>query len=366
VKPLDRYLKDIESGLFSPDDAQASVVEKLNKIYLQLTGEPESEPKSFLGRLKHRVKSAEQPNIQGLYLWGGVGRGKTWLVDLFFDSLPFEEKQRIHFHRFMQFVHAELRTLHNEVDPLKIVAERLSKKVRVLCFDEFFVSDITDAMLLGRLMTELFDRGIVLIATSNIEPDGLYKNGLQRERFLPAIEQIKLNCDVMMLDSDTDYRLRELEQAEIYHHPLDQEANRILVDLFNQMATSEIIDREVIEIENRQLQTEKCTDGIVWFDFKNLCDVPRAPADYIELSKYFHTIFIGNIFYMDEMKNNFAMRFINLIDELYDRNVKVVISAESEPEELYSGKRLQFQFERTISRLQEMRSHEYLEQPHLP
>jgi len=366
VRPLDRYLKDIESDAFQADSAQRAVVVKLDNIYLALLEEPPKERGGLFGRLIKRGKPVEQTPINGLYLWGGVGRGKTWLVDLFFDSLPFEEKQRIHFHRFMQFVHKELGKLKNEVDPLKIIAERLSKKIRVLCFDEFFVSDITDAMLLGRLMTELFERGVVLIATSNIEPDGLYKNGLQRNRFLPAIEQIKINCDVVMLDSDTDYRLRELEQAEIYHYPLDPEADRILDDLFKQMATSDNSDKELLEIEKRQLKTEKSTDGIVWFDFKNLCDVPRAPADYIEISKYFHTVFIANIFCMDEMKNDYAMRFINLVDELYDRNVKLVISAESEPEKLYSGKRLQFQFERTISRLQEMRSHEYLEQPHLP
>lgn len=366
MSPLERYQRDIESCEWLPDEAQLHVVEKLEQLYRQIVAISPEVTTPLFGRLKNHFRVVEQPKIQGLYLWGGVGRGKTWLVDLFFDLLPFEEKQRIHFHRFMQFVHAELKALSNEEDPLKIIAKRYALKVRVLCFDEFFVSDITDAMLLGRLMSELFEQGVILVATSNIEPDGLYKNGLQRERFLPAIEMIKKNCDVMMLNCETDYRLRELEQAEIYHYPLGKTADSILDELFGHMATSDIAVKEYLQIESREIATEKCTDGIVWFDFASLCDVPRAPADYIEISRCFHTVFIANLFCMDEMKNDFAMRFVNLVDELYDRNVKLIISAECEPEKLYTGKKLKFQFERTISRLQEMQSHAYLELPHLP
>ncbi len=366
MSPLERYRCDIESGKWLPDEAQLRVVKKLEQLYRQITSDSSETAAPLFSRLKNHFRPAKQPKIKGLYLWGGVGRGKTWLVDLFFDLLPFEEKQRIHFHRFMQFVHAELKTLPNETDPLKIIAERYAAKIKVLCFDEFFVSDITDAMLLGRLMSALFEQGVILVATSNIEPDGLYKNGLQRERFLPAIEKIKQNCDVMMLDSEIDYRLRELEQAEIYHYPLDEIADNILDELFDHMATTDIAVNEILEIENRKVTTEKCTDGIVWFNFASLCDVPRAPADYIEISRYFHTVFVAGVLSMDEIKNDYAMRFINLVDELYDRNVKLIISAECEPEKLYTGKKLQFQFERTISRLQEMQSHAYLEQPHIP
>lgn len=367
MRPLEKYQSYLDAGDFFADDAQRKIAQQLDQLYGEIISSPqEGNKKTFFGRLSNRFSKQEQNKVEGLYLWGGVGRGKTWLVDLFYDELPIEEKQRIHFHRFMRMVHAELATLSKEIDPLTIVADRLAKQFRVLCFDEFFVSDITDAMLLGRLMSELFERGIILVATSNIEPDGLYKDGLQRQRFLPAIREIKANCRVMTLDSDTDYRLRELEQADIYHFPLDDEAETILSDLFNHMATSEVIEDEPLDIENRLINTRWQTDGIVWFDFQHLCDVPRAPADYIEIAKYFHTVFIGNVHQMDDFKNDYAMRFINLVDEMYDRNVKLVVTAESEPERLYTGKKLAFQFERTVSRLQEMRSHEYLERPHLP
>ena len=321
--------------------------------------------KGFFAKFKREEKPKKQAP-KGLYLWGGVGQGKTYLMDVFFDSLPFKEKQRTHFHRFMQKVHQQLTVLGNVSDPLQIIADQTVKECRVLCFDEFFVSDITDAMILGRLFEALFDRGICLVATSNIQPDGLYKGGLQRARFLPAIKALKSNCGVLKLDSGTDYRLRELEQAEIYHSPLDEQAEVVLSDLFEHMTAADVQFELSLELEGRTVQVKKCAEGVVWFDFEVICDIPRGSADYIEISRCFHTVLVSDVPVMNDTTNDAANRFINLIDELYAHNVKLILSAEVRPEKLYQGEKMAFPFERTVSRLLEMQSHEYLERAHLP
>ncbi|MEW5009069.1 MAG: cell division protein ZapE [Cycloclasticus sp.] len=368
MSPLDRYLADQTQNGFIKDDAQHAIIQRLNDLYetlLQPIAPVAVEKKGFFSKFKREQKPTVKA-VTGLYLWGGVGQGKTYLMDVFYDSLPFEQKQRTHFHRFMQKVHQQLALLGNVSDPLQIIADQTVKDCRVLCFDEFFVSDITDAMILGRLFEALFDRGICLVATSNIEPDGLYKNGLQRARFLPAIEALKNNCDVLKLDSGTDYRLRELEQAEIYHSPLDEEADGVLSTLFEHMTVADVQFESSLELEGRTVQVRQCAEGVVWFDFDIICDIPRGSADYIEISRCFHTVLVSDVPVMNDTNNDAANRFINLIDELYAHNVKLILSAEVRPEKLYQGEKMAFPFERTVSRLLEMQSHEYLERAHLP
>ncbi|HAI97868.1 MAG: cell division protein ZapE [Cycloclasticus sp.] len=367
MSPLERYLVDQAQNSFIKDNAQKAIVERLNTLYKELRKSPaqQVEKKGFFSKFKNSPKTMLN-SPKGVYLWGGVGQGKTYLMDIFFDALPFKEKQRTHFHRFMQKVHQQLSTIKNVEDPLQIVADKIAVDYRVVCFDEFFVSDITDAMLLGRLFEALFKRGVCLVATSNIEPDGLYKDGLQRARFLPAIAALKKHCDVLKLDSGTDYRLRELEQAEIYHWPLDQQADTVLSTLFKQLTANDVEPESNLEIEGRIVEVIHCAEGAVWFDYKSICDIPRGAADYIDISRCYHTVLVSNVVVMNDMNNDMANRFINLVDELYDHNVKLIMSAEVPVDKLYQGKKLAFQFERTISRLLEMQSHEYLERPHLP
>jgi len=367
MSPLERYLVDQTQNGFIHDRAQKVIIERLNDLHekLQSTAIEVVEKKGIFSKFIKTKRPAKQAP-KGLYLWGGVGQGKTYLMDIFYDSLPFKEKQRTHFHRFMQGVHQQLATIKNVEDPLQVVADKIASESRVLCFDEFFVSDITDAMLLGRLFEALFKRGICLVATSNIEPDGLYKGGLQRARFLPAITALKKHCDVLKLDSGTDYRLRELEQAEVYHWPLNQQANTVLTELFEHLSASDVEPESSLQIEGRTIEVKRCAEGVVWFDYQAICDIPRGAADYIEISRCYHTVLVSNVLIMNDMTNDLANRFINLVDELYDHNVKLVISAEVSVDKLYQGKKLAFQFERTVSRLLEMQSHDYLERPHLP
>jgi cell division protein ZapE len=307
-----------------------------------------------------------KPAIQGIYFWGGVGRGKTYLVDTFYECLPFERKMRIHFHRFMHRVHSELKTLDGQSDPLKIVAARLAKEAKVICFDEFFVSDITDAMILGTLMEALFAQGIVLVATSNIIPDSLYYNGLQRARFLPAIELINQNTRIVNVDSGVDYRLRTLEQAEIFHYPLDEKAQQNLDEYFVKLAPDEGTLGKPIEIEGRMIPAMRDADGVLMVTFRALCDGPRSQTDYMELSRIYHTILLADVEQMGLAVDDIARRFIAMVDEFYERNVKLIISAQVPLEELYTEGRLNFEFRRCLSRLQEMQSHDYLASQHIP
>ena len=312
-------------------------------------------------------KKSQEP-VKGLYFWGGVGRGKTYLVDTFYDALPFKQKMRTHFHRFMKRVHEEMKTLKGEKNPLTIIGKRFADEARVICFDEFFVSDITDAMILATLLEELFKNGVSLVATSNIVPDGLYKDGLQRARFLPAIELLKKHTEVVNVDSGIDYRLRALEQAELYHFPLDAEAELSLEKSFKSLLTEncKVLEDEALMIENREIRARKVANDVAWFEFRALCDGPRSQNDYIELGKIFEAVLVSNIEQMNVAKDDMARRFINLVDEFYDRNVKLILSAEVELKDLYAGGRLEFEFQRTLSRLLEMQSHEYLSRPHKP
>lgn len=368
--PYERYRHDLEREDFQHDPAQERAVLRLQEIYDQLMAQPEpavTRKSGLLARLARRDQPpAGPPPVRGLYLWGGVGRGKTYLVDTFVDALPLERKLRIHFHSFMRTVHQELKTLQNQQEPLRVVAGRFAEKARVICLDEFFVSDITDAMLLFGLLKELFARGVTLVTTSNIPPDELYKDGLQRARFLPAIELLKQHVDVMNVDGGVDYRLRYLEKAEIYHSPLDDRAEKILNEVFDHIAPEPGHRGGDVEIEGRYIPTRREADGIVWFNFRAICDGPRGTADYIEIARCYHTVLISNVPMMDWQMENQARRFVNLVDEFYDRSVKLILSAAVPLEKLYQGEKLKFEFQRTLSRLQEMQSHEYLEQPHVP
>ncbi|MBU3069719.1 AFG1 family ATPase [Aestuariicella sp. G3-2] len=369
--PLERYQADLKKDGFNYDPAQEMAVELLQDLYDRLVSawQQEQAPKGFVGRLKGVFASESQRELQrGLYFWGGVGRGKTYLMDNFYESLPFSDKMRAHFHRFMRRVHQELRSLDGQKNPLNTVADRLAKEARVICFDEFFVSDITDAMILGTLMQALFDRGVSLVATSNIVPDGLYKDGLQRARFLPAIDMLNKHTLVVNVDGGVDYRLRALEQAELYHFPLDAEADASLLASFESLVPdkNEIRANTSIEVEGRPIRARFEADDVVWFDFMALCDGPRSQNDYIELAKEYHAVLVANVPALARDTDDQARRFINMVDEFYDRNVKLIISAANPLAEIYGGGKLSFEFERTVSRLLEMQSQEYLAAPHRP
>ena len=353
--PLSRYRHVIESGRFAADPAQATAAQALQRVWEGLVAAPKRTWWPFTRR---------QPATRGLYLWGGVGRGKTWLMDLFFDSLPFDDKRRLHFHRFMASVHEELRAAPEARDPLTDIARRWSGEFRVLCFDEFHVSDIADAMLLGGLLRGLFDGGVTLVATSNVAPDELYRDGLQRARFLPAIETIKSHCHVMHLRGDADYRLRILERAPTYHVPANAAADQRLTESFEAFASDCELPPE-FDIGGRRFVARRRGDGVVWFDFTALCREPRSSNDFIELARSYNTVLVSDIPVMGPHDEDAARRFIHLVDELYDRQVKMVVSAETTPDRLYEGRRLNLEFERTASRLTEMQTHEYLSRPHL-
>jgi cell division protein ZapE len=304
--------------------------------------------------------------VPGLYLWGSVGRGKTWLMDAFHESLPFSRKRRTHFYRFMLEVHERRKQHADEQDPIGRVAADIAGETRVLCFDELFVSDIADAMILGRFTEALFEHGVTLVATSNVPPDALYKDGLQRERFLPAIARIKEQCAVLHLDSPTDYRLRALTQAEIYHSPSDAAAEANLAAWFRELAPEESREGGALTIEGRPIAARRIADGVAWFDFAAVCATARAPADYVELARTHHTVLLSRVPQLTASDEDMARRFITLVDEFYDRGVKLILAAEVPRDQLYAGKRLAFEFQRTLSRLQEMQSQEYLARPHLP
>jgi len=363
--PWQRYQTDLERSDFLKDAAQADAVQRLQTLYDKLV-EAESERGKAMTKLRRKLKKGREEPVKGLYFWGGVGRGKTYLMDTFFESLPFKRKMRVHFHRFMQRVHQELKNFKGEKNPLDLVAKKFADETRVICFDEFFVSDIGDAMILATLMGGLFKRGVTLVCTSNIVPDGLYKDGLQRARFLPAIALVKKYTDVVNVDGGVDYRLRTLEQAELYHSPLDEEADASLRSSFDALAVEAGKHSKSMEINGRKIPAQAHADDVVWFDFKDVCDGPRSQNDYIELARQFHAIIVSNVPVLGGEKDDQSRRFVNMIDEFYDRNVKVIISAAAPITELYSGGRLSFEFERTESRLLEMQSQEYLEAPHKP
>ncbi|WP_407437269.1 cell division protein ZapE [Lelliottia sp.] len=371
LSPTSRYQQALDGGTHQPDDVQRDAVNRLNSIYQKLMTEPTetaqtSGLKAAFGRLLGKKEPQTVPPVRGLYMWGGVGRGKTWLMDMFYQSLPGTRKQRLHFHRFMLRVHEELTALQGHTDPLEIVADRFKAETDVLCFDEFFVSDITDAMLLGGLMKALFARGITLVATSNIPPDDLYRNGLQRARFLPAIDAIKEHCDIMNVDAGVDYRLRTLTQAHLWLSPLNEQTQSQMDKLWLALAGAKRDKSPELEINHRPLQTLGVENQTLAVSFATLCVDARSQHDYIALSRLFHTVMLLDVPVMTPLMESEARRFIALVDEFYERHVKLVVSAEVPLYEIYQGERLKFEFQRCLSRLQEMQSEEYLKRSHMP
>jgi len=303
--------------------------------------------------------------VRGVYLWGGVGRGKTFLMDLFHASLQVPSR-RTHFHRFMHEVHGRLRELRELPDPLQRIARDIAGDCRVLCFDELYVSDVADAMILAGLFGALVEAGVSLVFTSNAAPRDLYRDGLQRQRFTPAIELIERHCDVLNVDGGTDYRLRQLERAPLYISTRTYDADRLLAQRFESIAGDAGDAGGTVEIEGRDIALRRRTVDVAWFDFAALCNGPRSQADYIEIARCFHTVVISGVPRFDAARDDEARRFIALVDEFYDRGVKLVLSAEGPPTDLYHGERLAFEFQRTASRLTEMQTHAYLERPHRP
>ncbi|MBJ3591933.1 AFG1 family ATPase [Salmonella enterica subsp. enterica serovar Saintpaul] len=368
--PTSRYLQALNDGSHQPDNVQQEAVNRLETIYQELTALklPAPQPSGLMarfGKLLGKREPEEHTAVRGLYMWGGVGRGKTWLMDLFYHSLPGARKQRLHFHRFMLRVHEELTALQGQSDPLEVIADRFKAETDVLCFDEFFVSDITDAMLLGGLMKALFARGITLVATSNIPPDELYRNGLQRARFLPAIDAIKQYCDIMNVDAGVDYRLRTLTQAHLWLSPLNEETRQQMDKLWLALAGAKSEHAPTLEINHRPMQTLAVENQTLAVSFATLCVDARSQHDYIALSRLFHTVLLSDVPVMTMLMENEARRFIALVDEFYERHVKLVVSAASPLYEIYQGERLKFEFQRCLSRLQEMQSEEYLKREHL-
>jgi cell division protein ZapE len=348
------------------DPGQLEVAARLDELSLRLTQQSQSLKAKVRSQLRRLSAQASETPVRGMYLWGGVGLGKTMLMDFFYGSLPPQLGERTHFYRFMRQVHAQLRKIKQRADPLDTVAEQLAARIRVLCLDEFFVLDIADAMILAGLLEGLFRRGVTLVATSNVAPHDLYKDGLQRQRFLPAIDLIQRHVDVVHLRGLVDYRLRRLEQAPTYLDSGLPVTDAQLSQLFTALAGGDDSGPATLSVEDRPIEAKAIAAGMAWFDFKDICEGPRSQNDYIELARLYHTVFISNVPQFTRNDDNAARRFIMLIDEFYDRNVNVVISAAAAPASLYHGERLQAEFSRAASRLVEMQTQHYLAGQHRP
>ena len=361
LTPGERYRDGVGAGRWQDDPAQHAALDELDRLHAALIARAEA-AEGWVGRLKSLFGDASAP--PGLYLWGEVGRGKTFLMDLFAASLPHGLALRRHFHDFMGDVHAELRRLGERQDPLIDVAADIARRCRVLCLDEFLVEDIADAMILAGLLQALFARGVVLVTTSNTAPANLYRDGLQRARFLPAIALIEQRCHVQQLVSPHDWRLRALQQAPIYQTPLGAAAEHALARIFADYAQGEIVEGGNIEVEGRPIAVRRRAGNIAWFDFDALCDGPRAVADYIALAQRYPAVMISGVPQFTPDSDDPAKRFVRLVDAFYDRRVKLVLSAATSAVDLYDGQRLRAEFARTASRLIEMQSRDYLDAPH--
>ena len=362
--PSARYHEGVAAHRWESDPTQLAVLGEFDRMHAALSVVPESP--GLFGRLKSLLGGDPVNAVPGLYLWGIVGRGKTFLMDLFVAGLPPGTALRRHFHRFMGEVHAELRSLGERADPLVEVAERIAARCRVLCLDEFLVSDIGDAMILANLLDALFVRGVSLVTTSNTAPANLYRDGLQRARFLPAIALLEKHCHVVEMVSSRDWRLRALSQAPVYLTPPGAEAERALARIFASQAQDEPVDGGAITLNGREVPLRRRAEGVLWFTFDALCEGPRAVADYIALAKSAATILVSNVPQFTVYSEDAAKRFVQLVDEFYDRRTKLVLSAAAPITELYDGERLRAEFGRTESRLIEMQSEEYLAAPHRP
>jgi len=356
--PSALYALGIVAGRWQDDPSQRAALAAFDRLHEALL----APPPSILARLRARVSGPAE--IRGLYLWGAVGRGKTMLMDQFAASLPESIVLRVHFHRFMLDVHAGLRALGDVRDPLPRVAADIAARARVLCLDEFMVTDIGDAMILYGLLRALFDRGVALVATSNTPPRDLYRNGLQRERFVPAITLLEQHCEVLELASPHDWRLRAFTRAPVYLTPDDARAEAALARLFDELAQGAIKEDVELAVNDRALHAHRVCAQAAWFDFAALCDGPYGSADYIELAQTWPAILISRLPQFTPFNEDAAQRFVHLVDELYDRRVKLAVTAQTPVVELYDGKRLRGDFARTESRLIEMQSEAYLAEPH--
>ncbi len=356
--PSQAYADGAAAGRWRDDPAQHPALRELDRVQRELLA---ATPTGWRARLGLGGRPAP---VKGLYLWGGVGRGKTFLVDLFYEGLPLEQKRRTHFHRFMRGVHEQLREHAGQSDPLAKIAREWRERLRVLVLDEFFVTDIGDAMLLGRLLERLFAEGVTLVTTSNTAPQNLYRDGLQRERFLPAIAQLREHCVELAADGREDYRLRALTRSPVYRAPLDEGSDAWLAERWQALASGAPARDGSIRIEGRRIGVRGRGHGAAWFDFAELCEGPRSTDDYIEIAREFQIVLLGGIPRFDANSEDAARRFVNLVDEFYDRQVTLVCTAAAPPVALYEGKRLAGAFERTASRLIEMQSAEYLARTH--
>ena len=347
------YEAELITRGYTADPAQLRAVDALERCAAEWAAFREQRSNVF-------KKLINRPDVpRGVYMYGGVGRGKSFLMDCFYNAVPLKRKTRLHFHEFMREVHLELRDLQGTADPLDELGRRIAKRYRLICFDEFHVADITDAMILHRLMSALFENGVGFVTTSNFKPDDLYPGGMHRDRILPAIELLKANLEVLSVDNGTDYRRRTLEQVNLYHTPLGPQADAEMTDAFNQLAESQD-ENPVLQIESRQIQARRKAGGVVWFDFVMLCGGPRSQNDYLEIATQFHTVMLSGVPAMPVRMSSEARRFTWLIDVLYDRRVKLIMSAEVAPEDLYTSGPLAHEFPRTVSRLNEMQSKEFL------
>ncbi|HWX02855.1 cell division protein ZapE [Collimonas sp.] len=351
---LEFYEQALTQRGFQADEAQRRAVDRLQQAYDEWVGYKAQRSSSFK-RLIHR------PDVpRGVYMWGGVGRGKSFLMDSFYSVVPVVRKTRLHFHEFMRAVHRQLDELKGVADPLDEVAKRVAKKYRLICFDEFHVSDIADAMILYNLLKALFDNGVSFVMTSNYEPSTLYPDGLHRDRMLPTIKLLQDHLDVMNIDAGIDYRKRALEQVETYHSPLNADTDRALRHAFAGVA--ETADEDpLVDIEARKIKALRKAGGVIWFDFNTLCGGPRSQNDYLEIASRFHTVILSGIPQMSAAMSSEARRFTWLIDVFYDHKIKLIMSAAVPPEELYTQGMLANEFHRTVSRIMEMQSREYMD-----
>ena len=347
------YRAELSAKGYHSDPAQERAVAALQRC-ADDWGAYKSKRSSALKKLINR------PDIpRGVYMYGGVGRGKSFLMECFFNAVPIKRKVRLHFHEFMREVHRELAGLQGTADPLDVLGARIAKRYKLICFDEFHVADITDAMILHRLLAALFANGVGFVTTSNFKPDGLYPNGLHRDRILPAIALLNEKLEVISVDNGVDYRRRTMEQVRLYHTPLGPEADAAMAAAFDQLAETRD-ENPVLHIEAREIEARRRAGGVVWFDFKTLCGGPRSQNDYLEIATQFHTVLLSGVPHMPVSMASPARRFTWLIDVLYDRRVKLIVSAAVPPEQLYTEGPLAHEFPRTISRLNEMQSKEYL------
>ena len=349
----ENYQNELKERGFQSDPAQLRAIDALERCATEWAHYKEQRSNSFKKLIHH-------PDIpRGVYMYGGVGRGKSFLMDCFYEAVPIQRKTRLHFHEFMREVHRELRDLQGTVNPLDVLGKNIAKRYKLICFDEFHVADITDAMILHRLLDSLFQNGVGFVTTSNFMPDGLYPDGLHRDRILPAIDLLNRQLEVINVDNGTDYRRRTLEQVKLYHCPLGEEADTAMAETFARLAEAQDED-PVLHIEAREIRARRRAGGVVWFDFKTLCGGPRSMNDYLEIATQFHTVMLSDVPHMPVRMASEARRFTWLIDVLYDRRVKLVMSAAVEPEALYTEGPLSHEFPRTVSRLNEMQSAEFL------